>query len=86
MVALLALALAQGQAQTRVAVLSDVHIMDPALLKQDGEAFAEYIRNGRNVLDEKYIVDAGNSGRQLGFPTYVGGSRSVFGLMLKVGF
>lgn len=29
---------------------------------------------------------AGNSGRQIGFPTYVGGSRSVFGLMLKVGF
>jgi len=41
---------------------------------------------GRNVLDEKYIVDAGNSGRQIGFPTFVGGSRSVFGVMLKVGF
>lgn len=41
---------------------------------------------GRNVLDEKYIIDAGNSGRQIGFPTYVGGSRSVFGVMLKVGF
>lgn len=41
---------------------------------------------GRNVLDEKYIVDAGNTGRNIGFPTYIGGSRSVFGVMLKVAF
>lgn len=41
---------------------------------------------GRNALDEKYIVDAGNSGRNIGFPTYVGGSRSVFGAMFKVAF
>lgn len=41
---------------------------------------------GRNVLDEEYIVDAGNSGRNIGFPTFVGGTRSVFGVMLKVAF
>jgi len=41
---------------------------------------------GRNVLDEKYIVDAGNTGRNINFPTYVGGSRSVFGAMFKVSF
>ncbi len=41
---------------------------------------------GRNIFDEKYVVDAGNSGRNIGFPTFVGGSRSVFGAMLKVAF
>lgn len=41
---------------------------------------------GRNVLDQKYIVDAGNSGRQIGFPTFVGGTRSIFGAMMKITF
>lgn len=41
---------------------------------------------GKNVFDEKYIVDAGNTGRLIGFPTFVGGTRSVFGLQFKVGF
>jgi len=50
------------------------------------KVYYEICAYGRNVLDEKYVIDAGNSGRQIGFPTYVGGSRSVFGVMLKVGF
>ena len=41
---------------------------------------------GRNVLDETYIVDAGNSGRNIGFPTYVGGTRSIFGVKFKLAF
>ncbi len=41
---------------------------------------------GKNVFDTKYIIDAGNSGRQIGYPTYVAGSRSVFGAQVKVGF
>ena len=41
---------------------------------------------GKNIFDEKYIIDAGNSGRQIGFPTYVGGSRSVIGAQFKIGF
>lgn len=53
---------------------------------QPGKVYYEIGAFGKNVLDEKYIVDAGNSGRQIGFPTYVGGSRSVVGVMLKVGF
>ena len=51
-----------------------------------GKVYYEIGAFGKNVLDEKYIVDAGNSGRQIGFPTYVGGSRSVVGMMVKVGF
>lgn len=41
---------------------------------------------GKNVFDTKYIVDAGNSGRQIGYPTFVGGSRSVIGVQFKIGF
>lgn len=41
---------------------------------------------GRNALDQKYIVDAGNSGRNIGFPTFVGGSRSIYGVNVKLTF
>lgn len=53
---------------------------------QPGKVYYEIGTFDKNVLDEKYVVDAGNSGRQIGFPTYVGGSRSVVGVMVKVGF
>lgn len=53
---------------------------------QPGKVYYEIGAFGKNVLNEKYVVDAGNSGRQIGFPTYVGGTRSVFGVMFKVGF
>ena len=53
---------------------------------QPGKVYYEFGAFGKNILDEKYVVDAGNSGRQIGFPTYVGGSRSVVGVMVKVGF
>ena len=41
---------------------------------------------GKNVFDTKYIIDAGNSGDNIGLPTFVAGSKSVFGVQLKVGF
>lgn len=41
---------------------------------------------GRNILDQKYIIDAGNSGRQIGYPTFVGGTRSIIGLQFKLNF
>ena len=53
---------------------------------QPGKVYYEIGAFGKNVLDEKYVVDAGNSGRQIGFPTYVGGSRSVVGMMFKIEF
>ena len=53
---------------------------------QPGKVYYEIGAFGKNVLDEKYVVDAGNSGRQIGFPTYVGGTRSVIGVMFKIGF
>ncbi len=53
---------------------------------QPGKVYYEIGAFGKNVLDEKYVVDAGNSGRQIGFPTYVGGTRSMFGVMFKMGF
>lgn len=41
---------------------------------------------GRNALDKKYIIDAGNTGQAIGFPTFVGGTRAVYGLMFKLAF
>lgn len=41
---------------------------------------------GRNVLNQDYLVDAGNSGRNIGFPTFVGGAPAVFGGILKITF
>lgn len=40
---------------------------------------------GKNVLDEHFLLDAGNSGRQIGFPTFVPGAPSCFGVTLKAG-
>lgn len=41
---------------------------------------------GKNVFDEKYIIDAGNSGRNIDYPTFVAGTRALFGAQLKIGF
>lgn len=41
---------------------------------------------GKNILNEKFLVDAGNSGKQIGFPTFVAGAPSVFGISFKIGF
>jgi len=41
---------------------------------------------GKNILDKKYIIDAGNSGDAIGLPTFIGGQRNLFGIMLKAGF
>lgn len=38
---------------------------------------------GKNVTNTRFLVDAGNSGRQIGFPTFVSGAPSVFGVSLK---
>ena len=41
---------------------------------------------GKNIFDEKYIIDAGNSGRNIGLHTFIGGTRSVIGVQAKIGF
>lgn len=41
---------------------------------------------GKNILDEEYLVDAGNSGRTIGLPTFVAGAPSTFGAQIKVKF
>lgn len=33
-----------------------------------------------NILDEKYVIDAGNTGRNFGIPTYVAGAPRMFGV------
>lgn len=43
----------QGMAQqTSLAVTSDVHVMAPSLLVENGEAYAEYMKNDRKMLKE----------------------------------
>jgi outer membrane receptor protein involved in Fe transport len=41
---------------------------------------------GKNIGNTKYIIDAGNSGNAIGFPTFVAGSPAVFGGQIRVGF
>jgi outer membrane receptor protein involved in Fe transport len=41
---------------------------------------------GKNVLNEQYIIDAGNSGNAIGFPTFIAGNPAVFGGQIRVGF
>lgn len=41
---------------------------------------------GKNALNKKYLIDAGNSGNQIGFPTFIAGSPSVYGVQLRVSF
>lgn len=53
---------------------------------QPKNVYYEISAFGKNVFNEKYIVDAGNSGNQINFPTFVAGSPSVFGIQVKVGF
>ncbi|WP_233265967.1 TonB-dependent receptor domain-containing protein [Formosa sp. L2A11] len=39
-----------------------------------------------NVLDEEYIIDAGNTGEAFGIPTYIGGAPRLYGIQLKANF
>ena len=39
-----------------------------------------------NVLDEKYIIDAGNTGRNFGIPTYIAGAPRMYGFELNYRF
>ncbi|SKB28378.1 TonB-dependent Receptor Plug Domain [Parapedobacter luteus] len=41
---------------------------------------------GKNVFDTRYLIDAGNTGDTIGFPTYIGGSRSVIGAQVRITF
>lgn len=41
---------------------------------------------GKNIFDKKHIIDAGNSGDNIGFPTFVGGTRRVIGVLFRIGF
>ncbi|GAW40977.1 Colicin I receptor precursor [Brevundimonas sp. SH203] len=39
---------------------------------------------GENILDEKYIKDAGNTGDGLGMPTFIAGRPAAYGLTFKL--
>ncbi|WP_442588559.1 TonB-dependent receptor [Pedobacter sp. AW31-3R] len=52
----------------------------------DGKNKYEIAVFGKNIFDKKYIIDAGNSGDAIGLPTFIGGQRVLYGVMLKFGF
>ena len=41
---------------------------------------------GKNIFDKDYIIDAGNSGAVIGFPTLVAGPPATFGLKFSASF
>jgi outer membrane receptor protein involved in Fe transport len=53
---------------------------------KNGKTYMEIGVYGKNILNEKYIIDAGNSGNAIGFPTFIAGNPVVFGGQLRIGF
>lgn len=51
-----------------------------------GKVYYELGFFGKNIFDEDYLIDAGNTGNMFGFPTFVAGSPSVYGASFKIGF
>ena len=41
---------------------------------------------GSNLSGQKYLIDAGNTGQQLGLPTYIVGAPRMYGLRVAYGF
>ena len=40
---------------------------------------------GKNIANSKYLIDAGNAGQSIGFPTFVAGSPATFGVRVILG-
>ncbi|MDR3365406.1 MAG: TonB-dependent receptor [Prevotellaceae bacterium] len=53
---------------------------------KDKKMYMEVGAYGKNILNEKYIIDAGNSGNAIGFPTFIAGNPAVFGGQVRIGF
>jgi outer membrane receptor protein involved in Fe transport len=53
---------------------------------KNGKTYMEIGAYGKNILNEKYIIDAGNSGNAIGFPTFIAGNPVVFGGQIRIGF
>jgi outer membrane receptor protein involved in Fe transport len=37
----------------------------------------------KNLLDEEYLIDAGNTGQSFGVPTYIAGPPRILGIRLS---
>ena len=42
----------KNEVELKIAVLSDIHIMNPQLLRGDGDAIRNYIKRDRKLLQE----------------------------------
>lgn len=50
----------------------------------DASRFAEIF--GANLTDEKYLIDAGNTGGAFGLPTFIAGAPRTFGVRIGAYF
>lgn len=41
---------------------------------------------GKNIADEQYLLDAGNTGQMLGYPTFIAGTPRMFGIGMSISF
>lgn len=62
------------------------HLNIGTRIQAKGSKYYEISLFGKNILDTKYIIDAGNTGDAIGMPSFIGGTRATFGLQLKAGF
>lgn len=44
------------EGECRIAIISDVHVMDPALLMEEGKAFDDYLMHDRKMLRESTVI------------------------------
>ncbi len=51
-----------------------------------GKLLYDFSMYSKNVFDEKYIIDGGNTGNTFGIPTFVGGSRRTYGAIFRIKF
>jgi outer membrane receptor protein involved in Fe transport len=54
--------------------------------KPSRKTYMEIGAYGKNILDKKYIIDAGNAGNTIGFPTFIAGNPAIFGGQIRIGF
>jgi len=60
--------------------------VDAGVSLSAGKLLYDFSLYGKNVLDEQYIIDGGNTGNLFGIPTFVGGSRATYGAVVRVKF
>jgi iron complex outermembrane recepter protein len=64
----------------------DYGLLNLRVTFQDGQDRFTLTAYGTNLLDEEYLLDAGNTGDTLGLPTFIRGGPAQVGVELKLNF